>query len=105
MQWTYSATSELATGDRPPVSIITPTHNRERFLPLTYSCFQSQNWPSLEWLVGDSSPAPSPFMSSLRDLRVTYLHDTTNATIWAKRNALVANARRIYIVHFIDTNY
>jgi glycosyltransferase involved in cell wall biosynthesis len=91
--------------DRPLVSIITPTHNRERFLPLTYRCFQSQSWPSLEWLVGDSSPVPSPFMSALHDERITYVHDTVSTTLGEKRNALVARASGAYIVHFDDDDY
>ncbi len=102
---THSVTSELAMDDRTLVSIITPTHNRERFLPSIYRCFQSQSWPCLEWLVCDSSPNPSPFMSALHDERISYVHDTISATLGEKRNALVTKAKGTYIVHFDDDDY
>jgi glycosyltransferase involved in cell wall biosynthesis len=96
----------VETEDRVPlISIITPTQDRERFLPLAYHCVKSQSWPSLEWLVYDSSVTPSLFMESLRDKRVTYIHDATPLTLGDKRNALVAKARGEFITHFDDDDY
>jgi glycosyltransferase involved in cell wall biosynthesis len=90
---------------KPLVTIITPTHGRARFLPLIYSCVQSQNWPNIEWLVDDDSPAPSGFMQNLSDPRVHYFHDPHRRSVGAKRNALVARARGDFIAHFDDDDY
>ncbi|MEM5317495.1 glycosyltransferase [Paraburkholderia sp. JHI869] len=60
----------------PCVSVVTPTWNREMFLPLAYRAFASQRAPGfgLEWIVIDDSDAPSAFMASLNDERVVYRH-------------------------------
>jgi glycosyltransferase involved in cell wall biosynthesis len=89
----------------PLVSIITPTQNREFFLPLVFSCVQSQNWPSIEWLVEDSSEQPSKFMASLSDPRIHYTHDSTIRPLGEKRNRLIHRAKGEYIVHFDDDDY
>jgi glycosyltransferase involved in cell wall biosynthesis len=90
---------------QPLVSIITPTSRRDFFLPLIYSCVQSQDWPHIEWLVDDDSPTPSPFMLTLEDPRVHYFHNPGIRSVGAKRNALVARAKGDYIVHFDDDDY
>ncbi len=90
---------------KPLVSIITPTYGRESLLPLIYSCIQSQEWPSIQWLVDDDSPAPSPFMTALSDPRVQYHHDPVRRSVGVKRNVLVARARGEIIAHFDDDDY
>jgi glycosyltransferase involved in cell wall biosynthesis len=89
----------------PFVSIITPTHDREHFLPLSYECVTSQTAKSWEWLVCDSSTTPSVFMTSLSDERIRYIHDCSPMTVGDKRNLLVARSRGQYIVHFDDDDY
>jgi glycosyltransferase involved in cell wall biosynthesis len=89
----------------PLVSIITPTENREHFLPLIYSCVRSQNWPSIEWIVEDSSEQPSKFLSAISDPRLHYVHDSTVRSIGEKRNRLIEKSKGDYIVHFDDDDY
>lgn len=43
----------------PKISIITPTQNRDNFLPATWHCVQDQTIRDIEWLVHDGSPQPS----------------------------------------------
>jgi glycosyltransferase involved in cell wall biosynthesis len=90
----------------PTVSIITPTGNREPFLPAIYRCIQSQrvDW---EWLVCDDSPQPSAFLSVLSktDARVRYHWSKTRMSIGAKRNFLVNESRGARIAHFDDDDH
>jgi glycosyltransferase involved in cell wall biosynthesis len=92
---------------KPIVSIITPTAKRHRFLPAIARCVlkQTVDW---EWLVHDNGPAPSQFMIDLcaRDPRVRYFHsEIERASIGAKRNFLIGEARGEIIAHFDDDDY
>ncbi len=89
----------------PKVSIITPTFNRERFLPLAHRCFLSQTYPDLEWLVLDDSPAPSAYLRALSDPRIRYHHSGERFSIGRKRNRLIAEAAGDIIVQFDDDDY
>jgi glycosyltransferase involved in cell wall biosynthesis len=89
----------------PLVSIITPTRNRNQFLPLIFDSVNSQDWPHLEWLVDDDSEEPSPFLNDLKNERVFYTHNASRRSVGTKRNALISNARGTYIVHFDDDDY
>lgn len=88
------------------VSIITPTSEREKFLPLIYKVIQNQqfegNW---EWLISDSSFRPSPFIKRLKDSRIRYFYDYENLKIGAKRNFLKKEAQGNIIVHFDDDDF
>lgn len=87
------------------VSIVTPTHGRERFLRLTHAAVAAQTYSNLEWLVLDDSPAPSPYMQTVRDPRVQYRHSPERMTIGRKRNALAAASTGRIIVQFDDDDY
>jgi glycosyltransferase involved in cell wall biosynthesis len=87
------------------VSVVTPTYNRERFLPAFYTMFCAQDYPAIELLVADDSPAPSAFFSSLRDERVRYLHLTSRISIGEKRNRLIEASSGEIIVSFDDDDY
>lgn len=89
----------------PKVSIITPTFNRERFMPLAHGCFLSQTYPNLEWLVLDDSPAPSAHLRGLGDPRIKYDHSGERLRIGQKRNRLIAQAAGDIIVQFDDDDY
>jgi len=93
----------------PRVSIITPTANREIFLPAIARCVQRQqvDW---EWLLLDDSPSPSAYMQTLaaQDARIRYTWQPPHPqpmTIGAKRNALIAQARGELIAHFDDDDH
>ena len=87
------------------VSVVTPTYNRERFLPAFYAMFGAQTHPELELLVGDDSPAPSAFFTGVRDVRVRYTHWTARMSIGEKRNRLIEQATGEVIVAFDDDDY
>jgi glycosyltransferase involved in cell wall biosynthesis len=87
------------------VSIITPTRNRERFLPHAYAQIRAQQWTDWEWLVDDDSPAPSLFLSSLNDSRVRYHHNPASRSVGVKRNDLVSRAQGELIAFFDDDDY
>jgi glycosyltransferase involved in cell wall biosynthesis len=90
----------------PTVSIITPTGNREAFLPAIWRCIQRQriDW---EWLILDDSPQPSAFLSALTktDPRVRYYWSQTRMSIGGKRNFLVNASRGALIAHFDDDDH
>lgn len=88
--------------DTPTVSIITPTWNREEFLPFAYHSFCAQQDVSIEWIVIDDSNKPSAFISTLNDPRVTYLHLSSRKTIGEKRNIAIELSRGEIIAHFDD---
>lgn len=94
--------SSAAQANAPCVSVVTPTWNREAFLPLAYRSFASQRVPALEWIVIDDSDTPSAFMASLNDERVMYRHLRTRLTIGEKRNLAAELARGEVIAHFDD---
>ena len=88
------------------VSIITPTKNREVFLPQIAACVMQQtvDW---EWLILDDSAQPSTYLEQLsqQDPRVHYTHSRTPLTIGEKRNRLIAAATGEVIAHFDDDDY
>jgi glycosyltransferase involved in cell wall biosynthesis len=90
---------------RPLVSIITPTLNRDEFLPQTWRWIQAQTYPNIEWLVLDDSPDPSRSLASLSHPRIRYEHVASRLTIGEKRNRLIAKARGVFITHFDDDDY
>ncbi len=88
----------------PRVSIITPTMNRQSFLPALWDCVRAQSFEDIEWLIHDGSPQPAIF-SGIGDPRVRYRHVPRPTSIGAKRNDLCRVARGEIIVHFDDDDY
>jgi glycosyltransferase involved in cell wall biosynthesis len=89
----------------PLVSIITPTFNRARYLPLVHRCVMAQDFRDFEWLIDDDSASPSSYMQALDDTRISYVHAPARRPIGTKRNALVARARGRIIAQFDDDDY
>lgn len=87
------------------ISIVTPTYERERFLPALYESFRAQTYPALELLVGDDSAVPSAFFSGLSDPRVRYVHFDARLSTGEKRNRLIGTAAGEVIVFFDDDDY
>ena len=89
----------------PQVSIITPTINRQDFLPALWRCVQAQSIHDIEWLVHDGSPDPAPMFNQIQDERISYVHAPGEMSIGAKRNALCDVARSEIIAHFDDDDF
>jgi len=90
---------------RPLVSIITPTFEREQFLPQSLRLVRQQTYPNIEWLILDDSPHPSKMLNNCSDPRVSYEHISQRLTIGEKRNRLIEKARGAIIAHFDDDDY
>ena len=89
----------------PIVSIITPTFNREAFLPAIIACVQKQTYQEIEWLVLDDSEIPSPTLSHSSWDRLRYVHSIKRLSIGEKRNQLLDMAKGDIILHFDDDDF
>src|SRR5581483_3553978 len=89
----------------PRVSIITPTRDRQHLLPAIWNCVRSQSEADFEWLVHDGSLQPAPMFNTIGDSRVCYIHEPSQMTIGAKRNALCQAAKGDIIVQFDDDDF
>jgi glycosyltransferase involved in cell wall biosynthesis len=90
---------------KPLVSIITPTFNREAFLPAITACVRSQSYQNIEWLVLDDSEKPSLALTKDPWEKLRYFHSTKRLNVGAKRNKLLADARGEIVIHFDDDDY
>ena len=98
--------------DLPFVSVITPTYNRRRFLPLAVACYRAQTYPKsrMEWVViDDGDDDVSDFFAALAaaepELNVRFIRHATRARIGAKRNELHREARGDILVSWDDDDY
>ena len=96
----------------PFVSVVTPTYNRRRFLPLAVACYRAQTYPKhrMEWVViDDGEDDVSDFFAALTaaepELNVRFIRHATRARIGAKRNELHREARGDIIVAWDDDDY
>jgi glycosyltransferase involved in cell wall biosynthesis len=93
----------------PPVSILTPTYNRRRFLPQLMECIRAQTYPRerMEWVVIDDGvdcirDVIEPYM---KEFNIVYIRNEEKLTIGAKRNRLHAAARGKILVNMDDDDY
>ena len=87
------------------VSVITPTHNRDRFLKNALAYFRRQNYTNIEWLILDDSPQATECRGDLTDENIFYQHIDRKISIGEKRNILVEQARGEIIIQFDDDDY
>jgi glycosyltransferase involved in cell wall biosynthesis len=93
----------------PPVSIVTPTYNRNKFIPFLIETIKAQTYPKerIEWLLFDDGDEKieeiiKPYMS---ELNIRYFTSDVKLTIGQKRNKLHEEARGDIIVVFDDDDY
>lgn len=93
----------------PPVSILTPTHNRVKFLPALFACILAQTYPRdrMEWVVyDDGTESAESYIDTLRSrFTIQYIRSDVKLTIGAKRNALHKAARGAILVCMDDDDY
>ena len=93
----------------PPVSIITPTYNRRKFIPTLIRCIHSQNYPKerMEWLVYDdgSDPIWDILEPHATALNIRYFRSETKQNIAEKRNMLHKEARGKILVVMDDDDF
>jgi glycosyltransferase involved in cell wall biosynthesis len=91
--------------DQPKVSIVTPTWNREAFLPAIHACVRQQNYENFEWLVLDDSQNPSQELSACAWDKLNYIHSKKRLSIGEKRNLLIAESSGDIIINFDDDDF
>lgn len=94
---------------KPPVSILTPTYNRKRFIPACIACIQAQEYPKerIEWVILDDGTEPiweivAPYEKTMN---IRYIRSEEKMTIGAKRNRLHKEARGEILVNMDDDDY
>jgi glycosyltransferase involved in cell wall biosynthesis len=93
----------------PPVSILTPTYNRGRFIPALIECIKAQTYPRerVEWLIYDDGTEPimELLLPVMAALNIRYFRSETKVSIGAKRNKLHDEARGSVLVTMDDDDY
>jgi glycosyltransferase involved in cell wall biosynthesis len=97
------------SNSQPPVSILTPTYNRSKFLLGCIECIKAQTYPKerMEWVVLDDGPEPiwnilAPYE---KELNIQYVRKESKMSIGAKRNLLHELARGTILVNIDDDDY
>jgi glycosyltransferase involved in cell wall biosynthesis len=96
--------------EKPFVSIITPTYNRARFIPILIECVLHQDYPKhrMEWIVYDDGSDPvGPLFSKVAEKfpNFRYIYEPVKVNIGAKRNRLNREAKGDIIVAMDDDDY
>jgi glycosyltransferase involved in cell wall biosynthesis len=96
--------------DLPFVSILTPTYNRRKFIPIIIKCLLEQTYPKnrMEWLVLDdgSDSVEDIFTAHKAQLpMLRYIRVDDKLTIGAKRNRLNQEAKGGILVAMDDDDY
>jgi glycosyltransferase involved in cell wall biosynthesis len=93
----------------PPVSILTPTYNRRRFLPWLMECIRAQTYPRerLEWVVfDDGTDCVRDLLEPVaKEFNLVYIRSEEKLNIGEKRNRLHAAARGTILVNMDDDDY
>lgn len=109
----WPATLPTSTA-HPPVSIVTPTYNRRRFIPRLISYILSQTYPlaRMEWVIlDDGTDSIEDLVAPLRSkgLEIQYIRvgadEGPKLTVGAKRNRLHAAARGEILVCMDDDDF
>lgn len=87
------------------VSVITPTHNRSRFLRQTLRYFRDQDHNDIEWLILDDSTVDAAPLDTGGQRNIHYRRVSGKLPIGTKRNRLIEQARGEFIVQFDDDDY
>ena len=93
----------------PPVTIVTPTYNRRKFIPWIIECIKSQTYPleRMEWLVYDDGTdnVEDLVAAAASVINVRYFRSDIKLNVGAKRNRLNDEARGELIVTMDDDDY
>lgn len=91
--------------NQPKVSIITPTWNREAFLPAIHACVRMQNYENFEWLVLDDSDTPSTELYGCSWDNLQYIYSSKRMSTGEKRNILIGESTGEILINFDDDDY
>jgi len=95
---------------KPFVSVLTPTYNRNKFIPYLVKCYRAQTYPkeSMEWILFDDGPesCEKVFLECTKGLpNIRYIHSEDKLTIGAKRNRLNSESKGEICVAMDDDDY
>lgn len=95
---------------KPFVSVVTPTYNREKFVPALVACYKAQTYPKdrMEWIIYDDSPISTrdAFLRETAGLpNIHYIYESEKTSVAAKRNRLNREAKGDIIVAMDDDDY
>lgn len=97
------------TNDLPNISILVPTYNRSKFLPLFIHNLKIQTYPHKKLEVCIDDDGTEPFTDNIQGLQIdlypiklVYHREKRRRTIGEKRNNLVRKLSRNKIVCFMD---
>jgi glycosyltransferase involved in cell wall biosynthesis len=95
---------------RPIVSVVTPTYNRRKFIPILIEIYKSQTFPKskMEWIILDDGKDAvedlfEPLTQQLPNIR--YIRSYDKLRIGAKRNLLNREARGDIVIAMDDDDY
>jgi len=92
---------------RPFVSVVTPTYNRRRFLPILIHQFNMQTYPAdkRELIILDDSPTSNEDIIPTNNKYIRYIYQSEKMNLGEKRNKLNELAKGDIIVCFDDDDY
>lgn len=96
------------SGQRPFISVLTPTYNRRMFIPISIACFKAQTYPMdrIEWIILDDGSDPVEDLFAASGLtNVRYYREDKKLPIGAKRNKINELARGEICVCWDDDDY
>lgn len=88
------------------VSVVTPTYNRRKFLPILIHLFKTQTYPEnlRELIIFDDSPTTNEDIIP-KDSNIRYYYQSEKMTLGEKRNKLNELAKGDIIICFDDDDY
>jgi glycosyltransferase involved in cell wall biosynthesis len=97
----------MSSYTRPFVSVITPTYNRRKFLPILIHLYQQQTYPKelRELVILDDSPTSNEDLIPKDDSSIRYYYQTEKLVLGDKRNKLNSLAKGDVIICFDDDDY
>jgi glycosyltransferase involved in cell wall biosynthesis len=95
---------------KPFVSVLTPTYNRRKFIPMAITIYKSQNYPKdrMEWIIVDdgTDKVGDLFAEASKTIpNIKYIALDEKLLIGQKRNLLNDNARGDIMVAMDDDDY
>ena len=99
---------EISDNELPYVSILTPTHNRRKFMKLAVYNFKSFIYPreKLEWIiVDDGQEIINDLLPENENVKYVRLEANKPLPISMKRNLCVKYAKYDFLVHMDDDDY
>ena len=89
------------------VSVVTPTYNRRRFLPILIHLYQSQTYSAdkRELIILDDSPTSNIDIIPANDKSIRYIYQSNKMPLGEKRNKLNELAKGDIIICFDDDDY